>query len=102
MVRDHGKTTTAWRRESAIFLNELGQPETKTGDGKDVTLTVEGRVPFAAWIKDSQLILFLWHDGKQNVIAQEAAFPNLSTLPNRDVLLAWEAKNGVSIRRIRR
>jgi hypothetical protein len=99
MVSDYGKTTTVWRRENGIYLDELGQPESKLGDGKDVTLAVEGGLPFVAWIKDSQLVL--WHDGKQDVIAQEAAFPNLSTLPNGDILLAWEAKSGISTRRIR-
>ena len=98
MVRDHGKTTTVWRRENGIFLDEPGHPETKIGDGKDVTLAVAAGTPYAAWIKESQLIL--WHKGKQEVIAPQAAFPNLSALPDGGVLLAWEANNGISIRRI--
>jgi hypothetical protein len=98
MVRDHGKTTTVWRRENEIFLDEAGHPETRIGDGKDVTLAVNADVPYAAWIKESQLIL--WHNGKQEVIATQAAFPNLSALPNGGVLLAWEANNGISIKRI--
>ena len=98
MVRDHGRTTTVWRRENGIFLDEPGQPETRIGDGKDVTLAVAGGTPYAAWIKDTELVL--WRNGKQEVIASPAAFPNLAALPHGGVLLAWEADNGVSVRRI--
>jgi hypothetical protein len=98
MVRDHGKTITVWRRENDIFLDEPGRPETKIGDGKDVTLAVAGGLPYAAWIKSAQLIL--WRNGKQEVIAAQAAFPNLSALPDGGVLLAWEANNGISVKRI--
>lgn len=98
VVRDHGKTITAWRRDDQIFLAEPGHAETRIGDGKDVTLTVVGGVPYAAWTKSNQLIL--WHDGKQETIASEAAFPNLSALPKGGALLAWETNNGISIRQI--
>jgi hypothetical protein len=98
MVRDRGKTITAWRRDEQIFLDVPGHPETRIGDGKDVTLAVAGGVPYAAWIKGSQLIL--WHAGKQEMIASGAAFPNLSALPKGGVLLAWETNNGISIRQV--
>lgn len=98
MVRDHGRTITAWRRESEIYLDELGRPETKIGDGKDVTLAVARGEPYAAWIKDGQLVL--WHGGKQEVIAPRAAFPNLSVLSDGGVLLAWESNEGISIKRM--
>ena len=98
MVRSHGKTITVWRRENEIFLDELGQAETKIGDGKDVTLAVAGGAPYAAWIKDSRLIL--WHSGKQEEISALAAFPYLAALPAGGVLLAWEANNGIAVKRI--
>jgi hypothetical protein len=98
MVRDRGKTITVWRRENSIFLDELGRPETKIGDGKDVTLVMAGGAPYAAWIKGSQLIL--WHNGKEEAIADQAAFPNLAGLPAGGALLAWEAKNGISVKRL--
>jgi hypothetical protein len=98
MVRDRGKTITVWRRENDIFLDELGRPETKIGDGKDVTLAVAGGAPYAAWIKESRLIL--WHGGKEEAIAAQAAFPNLAALPDGGALLAWEANNGISVKRL--
>ena len=99
MVWEHGKTTTAWRRENEIFLDELGRPEARIGEGKDVTLAQSGGDPYAAWIKQSQLIL--WHSGKQEVIADQAAFPNLTSLPDGGVLLAWEANNDIHLKRVR-
>jgi hypothetical protein len=98
MAKDHGKTITVWRRENEIFLDELGSPETKIGVGKDVTLAVARDGPYAAWIKDSELIV--WHNGSQEVIARKAAFPNLSALPGGGVLLAWEANDGISVKRL--
>ena len=56
-------------RVNSVLLDELGQPETKIGDGKDVTLSVSGGAPYAAWVKDSLLVL--WHSGKLDVIAQQ-------------------------------
>jgi hypothetical protein len=96
MARSRGKTITAWRRENDIFLDEPGQPETKIGDGKDVTLAVAGGRTYAAWISGRELIL--WRNGKQEVIASQAAFPNLAGLPDGGVLLAWEANNGISVK----
>jgi hypothetical protein len=99
MVRNQGKTRTAWRREGSIFLDEPGHLERKIGEGKDVTLAGAGSHLYAAWIKESRLIL--WRDGTQETVADQAAFPNLSALPGGGVLLAWEADAGISMKRIR-
>lgn len=92
------KTVTAWRRMDDIFVAEPGKPEQRIGDGKDVTLTAGGDRVYAAWIKDSQLIL--WTSGRQEVIASDAAFPNLTALPGGGALLAWEENNGISFKRL--
>ncbi len=99
MVRDGGKTLTVWRREAAIFLDEPGHAEAQIGEGKDVALAPAEGSPYAAWIQNGQLIL--WHSGRQEVVAAEAAFPALSALPGGGVLLAWEANGGISVKRVR-
>lgn len=98
MAREKGTTLTAWRRENQIYLDEPGKPETGIGDGKDVTLAVSGNRQYAAWIKEGQLIL--WDSGKQEVVASQASFPNLTALPHGGALLAWEANGGISYKRI--
>ncbi|MDE3196389.1 MAG: exo-alpha-sialidase [Acidobacteriota bacterium] len=100
MVREKGKTLTAWRREGQIFLDEPGKPESQIGEGKDVTLAADGEGVYAAWVREGQLIL--WHDGKQQEVAKDAAFPNLTALPDGGALLAWEANNGISLKRLPR
>lgn len=98
MVAAGSRTITAWRREGEIYVDEPGKPERKVGEGKDVTLAVNGKAVYAAWIKGTELVL--WVSGKQETIAAQAAFPNLTALPGGGALLAWEGKEGISLRRI--
>jgi len=99
MVRVGGKTTTVWRRENEIFLDEPGGHEAKIGEGKDVALAVAGGTPLAAWIKGTELIL--WRNGTKEAIAANAAFPSLAALPDGGALVAWEENNGISVKKIR-
>jgi hypothetical protein len=97
LVHAGGKTVTVWRRMDEIFMAEPGKPETKLGEGKDVALAAGDHV-YATWVKGSQLVL--WTDGKQETVASQAAFPNLTALPGGGALLAWEENNGISFRRL--
>jgi hypothetical protein len=99
MVHAGGKTITAWRREGDIFLAEPDKPETRIGEGKDVTLAVSGDKVYAAWVKGTKLIV--WTSGKQQTVSEEAAFPNLTALPDGGALLAWEEKGGILFERLR-
>jgi hypothetical protein len=97
LVHAGGKTVTVWRRMDEIFMAEPGKPETKLGEGKDVALAAGDHI-YAAWVKGSQLVL--WTDGKQETVASQAAFPNLTALPGGGALLAWEENNGISFTRL--
>jgi hypothetical protein len=92
------KTVTVWRREGDIFMAEPGQPEKKIGEGKDVALAAGGDAVYAAWIKGTELVL--WNNGKQETVASQAAFPNLTALPGGGALLAWEENDGISLKRL--
>lgn len=98
LVHAGAKTVTAWRRMDEIFMAEAGHPESKLGEGKDVTLAAGGDAIYAAWIKGTQLVL--WSSGKQEIIAEQAAFPNLTALPGGGALLAWEENKGIALKRL--
>ena len=93
-----GRTITAWRRGTEIFTAEPGKPETRLGEGKDVTLaTSEGRI-YALWVKGTQLVA--WVGGRTEILAEKSAFPALTALPNGGVLASWEENGGISLRPI--
>ena len=98
LVHAGARTITAWRRMNDIFMAEPGKPETKIGEGKDVTMAAAGDRVYVAWIKDDQLIL--WENGNEQKIAAHAAYPALTSLPAGGALLAWEENNGISTRRL--
>jgi hypothetical protein len=98
LVHAGAKTISVWRRVDDILMAEPGKPETKLGEGKDVTLAAGRNTVYAAWIKDTQLVL--WNQGKREIVASQAAFPNLTALPGGGALLAWEENNGISLRRL--
>ena len=98
LVNVGAKTVTVWRRMDDVFLAEPGKPESKIGEGKDVALAAGGSGVYAAWIQGMQLVL--WASGKQETIASQAAFPNLTALPGGGALLAWEEHDGISLKRL--
>jgi len=98
LVNAGSKTFTVWRRMEEVFIDEPGKPENKIGDGKDVALAASGSRVYAAWIKGTQLVL--WASGKQETIASQAAFPNLTALSGGGALLAWEENGGISVKRL--
>src|SRR5688572_21222759 len=91
-----GRTITAWRRGTEIFTAEPGKPETRLGEGKDVTLAAsEGQI-YALWVKGTQLVA--WIGGRTEILAEKSAFPALTALPNGGVLASWEENGGISLR----
>jgi hypothetical protein len=98
LVHAGTKTVAVWRRMEDLFMAEPGRPERKIGEGKDVTMAAAGDRIYAAWIKAGQLVL--WTSGKQETVATQAAFPNLTALPGGGALLAWEENNGISLKRL--
>jgi hypothetical protein len=98
IAHEGSRTVTAWRREEELFLDEPGQPEQKLGEGKDIALAASNDRVAAIWIKDSQL--HAWVGGKSEVLAQQAAFPNLVALPGGGFLAAWEENGAIETRRL--
>jgi hypothetical protein len=98
IAHEGARTVTAWRREEGLFLDEPGQPEQKVGEGKDIALAATHDRVAAVWVKDSQLQA--WSSGKTEVLAQQAAFPNLVALPGGGFLAAWEEKGAIETKRL--
>lgn len=90
---------TAWRRGEEIFLAKAGDPEMRIGAGKDVTLTTRGDTAFAIWTQAGGVEL--WKSGQVESLSKNGAFPVLASLPDGDVLAAWEENGAISLRRLR-
>jgi hypothetical protein len=99
IAHDGGRTVTAWRRGEELFLDEPGHREQKLGDGKDVALAAGGGRVAALWIKESKLLA--WSAGKTEVLAEQAAFPNLVALPGGGFLAAWEDDGAIKTQTLR-
>jgi len=98
IARVGSRTLTAWRRSDEIFMAEPGQPETRLGQGKDVSLAISQGRAYAVWVAGAQLES--WVSGKGEVLAAKAAFPTLIALPGGGVLAAWEEDDAISLRRL--
>lgn len=97
IARDGNRTVTAWRREGEVFLAEPGRAEIKMGEGKDVAVAAGRGEVHSVWIKGTQLLSY--RDGKIEVLADDAAFPNIAALPEGGTLTAWESKGSIMVRR---
>ena len=92
------KVLTAWRRETNLFLDEPGRPETQLGSGKDIALALAGGKTFVAWVDGTKVEV--WIDGKVQKLADNGAFPSLLGLPGGGALAAWEESGAIQIRRL--
>ncbi|MCX6599337.1 MAG: sialidase family protein [Acidobacteria bacterium] len=90
-----GKVTSAWRRDSDVFLSAAGEPDQKVGTGKDVALALTRQGPVVAWTADGGIQARLPGAVAPVELAKPGAFVNLLTLPDGTVLAAWET--GASI-----
>jgi hypothetical protein len=88
--------TTAWRRESEIFLSSPGREETRIGPGKDVSIAGGKNGVYAIWSSPAGIQLLA--PGKQaSAIAAAGAFPTIVALPGGGAVAAWEVENRISI-----
>jgi hypothetical protein len=97
LTNDGGRTITAWRRNGEIYLAEPGRSEVLLGEGKDVAVAASRGQVYALWVKGTELEL--WHSGKVDVVAPNAAFPSVTALPSGGILAAWEDNGRISVRR---
>jgi hypothetical protein len=99
-ITEHGgKVYTIWRRESDIYLAEPGQQEQKLGPGKDVAIASNDAGIHALWINGTKLEW--WSATGVKVLAKDAAFPSLISLPNQALLGAWEEAGGIALKLLR-
>lgn len=99
-VVDNGKVTSAWRRESDIYLAEPGKPERRLGPGKDVAITKTKRGVFTAWTKDGGVVFQSPGSSEPRVLAANGGFVALAPLPDGSVLAAWESQGALETRTI--
>ncbi len=94
-----GKTLTAWRRDTGVFLAERGRPERRIGAGKDVALASDGARAYVAWTDGSKVEL--WSEGKTETLSNSGAFPALVALPEGGAIAGWEENGGIQLRVLR-
>jgi hypothetical protein len=93
----HGPTiVSAWRRERRVILAQQDQPEVDLGEGKDVALALARAGAFIAWTGfDGTLLLHVPGEQRPRALAKPGAYPALISLPNGNVLAAWEDGNTI-------
>ncbi len=95
-----GKVTSAWRRDSDVFLSASGEPDQKIGTGKDVALTITRSGPVVAWTADGGIQAVLPGSAEPVAVGKPGAFVNLLTLPDGAVLAAWETGTSIETKRL--
>lgn len=91
---------SAWRRDGEIFLARPGQPETKLGDGKDVTLAATAKGTYAVWTGKDGLLAVTPAASEPTKLAAGGGFPNVVALPDGAALAAWEEKGTILLQKL--
>ena len=84
-----GKWITAWRRDSKLFLNEIGQAERSFAEGKQPVIAYAGKDRLIVWEENAALKL-QDASGKTTTLAPVGAGPCAVSGP-RFATIAWEA-----------
>ena len=100
LVVEDGKVTSAWRRESDIYIAEPGKPERRLGPGKDVAIAKTKRGIFTAWTKDGGVMLKSPGSSQPRVLSANGGFVTLAPLPDGGVLAAWESQGAIDTKAI--
>jgi hypothetical protein len=99
-VLHNGKVTSAWRRESDIYLAAPGAPEQRLGPGKDVAIAATKRGPYVAWTKEGSIVAKSPSDAEPKVLTPNGGFATLLPLPDGTVVAAWEAQGAIETKRL--
>ncbi|WP_321472860.1 sialidase family protein [uncultured Paludibaculum sp.] len=96
-----GKVTSAWRRESDIFVVEPGKPERRLAAGKDSAIAKGRGGAYVAWTRGTGGVEVLAPGGSEpKPLSPDGSFVSLTTLPDGTVLAAWETPRGIESRRL--
>ena len=101
LVIEEGKTISAWRRETDIYLAE-GATEILIGPGKDVALARAAKhQTYLAWTRDGGIEALTPKSAEPVKIAREGGFVTLLALPkDGGVLAAWETRESIEFKRL--
>jgi hypothetical protein len=100
LAYSNGQLISAWRRDEDVFLSTPSSKETKIGSGLDISLAVSHGNPYVAWQKAGKISV--WNAGKTlTLVEQGGGFPVLTSLPDGNILAAWEANGAIATRVLR-
>ena len=95
MALEHGKIVTAWRRDTELFLDRPGTPETRIAEGKDVAIAAGAKGTYLVW-SDAQGIEALAPAARVPLkIAGAGGFPTVVALADGSALAAWEDNGNI-------
>ena len=99
-VEQDGKTISAWRRESDIYLAE-GGTEQRVAPGKDVALARTAKhETYLAWTHDGGIHALTPKSGNPILVAKVGGFTTLLPLKDGGVLAAWETAGTIEFKRL--
>lgn len=100
LVLDHDQVVTAWRRESTIYLDKPGEPETRIADGKDVAITQSSKGTYLVWSTSNGVQALTPGAKTPAKISDEGTFPALVSLPDGSALAAWEVNGAIRVEKL--
>jgi len=100
LVNDHGRMLSAWRRETAVFVDEPGKAEVRVGEGHDVALEVGAKGAYVMWAGKAGIELLRPGAKAPETLAGEGGFPAMVALDDGAMLAAWEEQGTIRVERL--
>ena len=100
-VDQDDRVTTIWRREETLFVSDADGPERSLGPGRNPAVATTRDGAYSAWSEGKALWLRRATAAHPEVIAGDGGFPSMAALADGSVVVAWEAKGTIMVRKAR-
>lgn len=100
LVVSENRIVTAWRREREIFMASPGSKEVGIGEGTDVAIAAAPGGVDTVWSTPAGIRALLPGHTSPISVSQKGSFPDVVSLPDGDVLAAWEEDGKLEIQRL--
>jgi hypothetical protein len=94
-----GNVITVWRRESTVYLDRAGQPESVVANGKNPAIAFGKKGIYTVWSGSSGLMASIPGLSEPIVLADSGSYPSLVTVGS-SVLATWADTGKVVIRNL--
>ena len=94
-----GRVNTIWRREETLFASDPERPEKSLGSGRNPALAATRRGSYVAWSEGKAVLLRRPTPAPPEVLAEDGSFPSMVPMVDGSVVVAWESKGAIMVRR---